>query len=176
MDEKAREHGAKFQRALLLGLVAGVAAAAALQLAYGRAGLTFHGGFWSAALVTFALTRLWNVDTNAIRAAADGDLGLAPGEVALRHGPANHKRGFEMAGGKLTLTNERLRFRPHALNLQTGEASFPLTSIRAVDPAATLGIVPNSIELTLADGRKERFVVSARTQWITAIRSVLSTT
>lgn len=92
------------------------------------------------------------------------------GEAILRQGAANHLKGVESIGGKLYLTNLRLHFRSHGLNVQVHEESYPLSSIIAVTPRATMGFVPNGMAVMLADGREERFVVNRRADWIAAIQ------
>lgn len=47
-------------------------------------------------------------------------------------GPANMKRGIEAAGGKLFLTNKRMIFKSHAINIQTGQTEIPYTDIVGV--------------------------------------------
>lgn len=91
------------------------------------------------------------------------------GEPVILQGPANHFKGIESVGGKLYLTRARLRFRSHGLNVQTHEASYPLDTIRSVEPARTLGIIPNGLAVTLEDGRRERFVVNRRGEWVEKI-------
>ena len=36
----------------------------------------------------------------------------------------------------------------------------------SVEPSRTLGIVPNGMTVTFSDGRRERFVVMNRTEWL----------
>lgn len=100
--------------------------------------------------------------------------GFEADEPLLHHSAANHFKGFEAVGGKLHLTRRRLRFRSHKFNVQTHDESYPLESIARVDPARSLGIVPNAIVVHLHDGRRERFVVMGRARWVGAIRSLLT--
>jgi hypothetical protein len=92
-----------------------------------------------------------------------------PGERVIHHGLANHFKGTESVGGKLYLTNHRLRFRSHSINIQVHDESYPIELITNVEPARTLGLIPNGLLVTLADGRRERFVVHHRSAWVRAI-------
>ena len=94
---------------------------------------------------------------------------FAPGEHVVHQGLANHFKGIEGVGGKLYLTNQRLRFQSHTLNVQVHDESYPLDLITNVEPARTLGLIPNGLLVTLADGRRERFVVHHRKAWVSAI-------
>ena len=94
---------------------------------------------------------------------------LEPGEKILKEGPANHFKGIEAVGGTLYLTDRRLIFKSHAVNVQAHEESYPLGSIVAVKPRNTLGIVPNGLAVTLADGRQEKFVIWGRQDWMNKI-------
>ena len=72
-------------------------------------------------------------------------------------------------GGKLQLTDRRLIFRSHSLNIQVHQEAYSLESIVAVKPRNTLGLVPNGMAVGLRDGREERFVVFGRGGWMSAI-------
>jgi len=100
-----------------------------------------------------------------------------PGEELLHDGPANHFRNGEGVGGWLYLTNRRLFFRSHPLNLQPHETDLPLGEIATAAPALTLGLIPNGLVVSTATGASERFVVEQRKSWSTAIaqaRTVLA--
>lgn len=99
--------------------------------------------------------------------------GFDDGEVVTKQGLANHFKGLEGVGGKLFLTNRRLRFRSHAMNVQNHDESYPLEDITAVEATKTLGLVPNGLLVHLREGRRERFVVSGRADWVQRLRSVI---
>ncbi|HNT24157.1 MAG TPA: GRAM domain-containing protein [Anaerolineales bacterium] len=94
---------------------------------------------------------------------------LEPGERIIKQGPANHFKGIEAVGGGIYLTDRRLVFISHAVNVQTHEEAYPLSSIIAIRPRNTLGLVPNGMTVVLADGREERFVIWGRKDWIKKI-------
>ena len=99
------------------------------------------------------------------RHASGLEIQLEPGEQLVHAGPANHYRGVEAVGGRLVLTDRRLAFRSHGMNIQRHEASYPLATITGVAPARMRGIVPNGLVVALADGSRERFVVAGRSRW-----------
>ncbi|HJB11566.1 MAG TPA: hypothetical protein H9786_13755 [Candidatus Brachybacterium merdavium] len=99
---------------------------------------------------------------------------LAPGEQVLHQGRANMQRGLETVGGQLVLTEQRLLFLPHALNLQSHVSEIPLDRVSGVRKAWTkflgaIPLAPNSLEIAAADGHSYSFVVTGRARWITAI-------
>ena len=77
---------------------------------------------------------------------------LLPGERRLREGAANLQRGAESVGGALLLTDRRLVFEPHGLNLHTRPEEIPLDGARGVRACWTrllgvLPVAPNAIEV-----------------------------
>lgn len=96
-----------------------------------------------------------------------------PTETIVRQGSANHFVGVEGVGGKLYLTTTRLYHQPHAANVQTQQASYPLSEIATAEKRNTFGIIPNGLLVTLKGGRQEKFVVAGRKKWITAITQQL---
>jgi hypothetical protein len=163
---------AAMRQVVLGGLAFGVAMGVFLGVMTGSGYYGFHGGFFSGFAFGWALKRFLGITGSApaappldARAAGfDGD------ETVLEHGPANHFKGLEGVGGKLFLTERRLRFRSHGFNVQNHDESYPLEDIVAVEPARTLGIIPNGLLVQLRDGRRERFVVTARGSWVASIR------
>jgi len=158
---------------LLAGLVFGVALGAVLWVTTASGYYAFHGGFLGGALFALALKAFLRIETP--RAPVDaGKEGFDEGETLLHHGPANHYKGIEAVGGRLFLTDKRLRFRSHAFNVQKHDESYPIDAIASVEPARTLGVVPNGLLVSLRDGRKERFVVSDRAGWVARLRGAAS--
>jgi hypothetical protein len=97
------------------------------------------------------------------------DIQLVEGEVIIKEGPANHFKGAEAVGGKLYLTNQRLFFKSHTVNVHVHEESYRLEDITSVRLRNTLGIVPNGMAVLLKDGREEKFVVYGRKDWMEKI-------
>jgi hypothetical protein len=96
-----------------------------------------------------------------------------PGERVIHRGLANHFKGAEGVGGKLYLTERRLRFRSHTLNIQVHDESYPLDQIASAEATRTLGILPNGLRVWMKDGRRERFVVHGHEEWAEAISKAI---
>lgn len=103
---------------------------------------------------------------------------LKPGETLLREGLANLFRGIEAVGGKLFLTDRRLYFQSHAINVQAGATEIPLSDIRGARAEWTrfLGIplAPNGLYVDTHSGHEYRFVVYRRRAWMSAIGEQIS--
>lgn len=101
---------------------------------------------------------------------------LHESESILREGTANLRRGIESVGGKLCLTNQRLIFESHRLNIQTGTTDIPLPEIHGARPAWTkvlgfLPAIPNGLTIVTTTDKQYDFVVHHRQQWAEAIRA-----
>lgn len=57
----------------------------------------------------------------------------------LFDGQANLYRGIEGVGGRLTLTQEYLFFKPYAINIQKDEETIYLSDIKRMEKINTLG-------------------------------------
>lgn len=79
---------------------------------------------------------------------------------------ANLFRGMEGVGGKLTITNERLYFQPHSLNIQTQPLELNLKDIAAVENRNTLFVIPNGMKIKMHNGQEHKFVVWKRAEII----------
>jgi hypothetical protein len=91
------------------------------------------------------------------------------GEDLVKEGGANHFRSIEAVGGWMYLTDRRLLFRSHSLNVQRHELSIPLETISEAKPRMTFGIIPNGLEVKTIDGNTEKFVVEDRKGWVKKI-------
>ena len=89
-----------------------------------------------------------------------------PDENVLFETPANHFKGVEGVGGKLYLTNKRLVFKSHNLNIQNHQLSILLTDIKNVGRHKTLGLVNNGLSIVTAEDKTEKFVVEQAENWI----------
>lgn len=87
-----------------------------------------------------------------------------PGENILFETGANHFKGSEAVGGRLYLTEKRLIFQSHKLNIQNHQLSIPLSEIQTVDRYKSMGIANNGIKITTGS-RTEKFVVEKPKQW-----------
>ena len=87
---------------------------------------------------------------------------LNPDEAILRTGGANFQHGIETVGGKLYLTNRRLIFESHALNIQRGATLIPLDDVSSATKCWTkflnlIPLMPNSLAITITQGQEFRF-------------------
>jgi hypothetical protein len=82
---------------------------------------------------------------------------------------ANLMRGVESVGGRMILTDQRILFEAHTLNLQTTPLAIPLSSIQTVVPSNVLGFVPTGITIRCTSGEEYRFVVGDRKRIISRI-------
>ena len=90
------------------------------------------------------------------------------GEQLLKQGAANLFRGLEGVGGWLYLTDKRLLFRPHQLNVQKQELSIPLDEVAEVRVCRTAWVVPNGLRVT-TNQWAHHFVVEDRRSWVDEI-------
>lgn len=139
----------------------------------GKSGVAVVTGLLAGLL--FALLTALFVSRVAQRDEGDGGSSagtetLGSGDGLLRSGLANHFKGIEAVGGKLFLTERRLRFVSHKLNVQRHDESWALDEIASVEPTRTLGIIPNGMRVTLRSGGRERFVLYERRAWVEAVR------
>lgn len=91
------------------------------------------------------------------------------GEDLVKEGGANHFRNIEAVGGWIYLTDQRLLFKSHSINVQRHELSIPLQKISEAKPCMTFGIIPNGLEIKTIDGNREKFVVEDRKSWVKKI-------
>ena len=104
---------------------------------------------------------------------------LCAGESVVRQGAANLQRGLESVGGRLFLTNQRLLFEAHKVNVQSEPLHLDIDAIRDVVGGWTkflgvLPLVPNALVVTVGDGDPVRFTVYGKAKWIEAIRGSIA--
>ena len=157
-------------------LYAGLAFGIWMGIAFGIwMGLVFGVGFgWQVAILMGLVAGLFFGLTIAgftavLSKRMSGRLPLHAGEEVLKEGPACHAFKGESVGGWLTLTNQRLHFTSHKINIQTHDLSLPLYEIAAAQTVATARIVPNGLQIKTASGDVERFVVNGRAEWVDAL-------
>ena len=107
------------------------------------------------------------------------DITLDKDEELVKEGAANLQKGIEVVGGKLYLTNRRILFIAHALNIQGGLTEVPLADIKSIDYGWTmfLGFIPiwpNCLSLSTGKGEKYSFVLFGRKVWAKKIGSLIS--
>lgn len=88
-----------------------------------------------------------------------------PGETVVFETPANHFKGIEAVGGKLYLTDKRLVFISHKLNIQNHRLVIPLLAIESVTKFTTLGVANTGLTIT-ANNQIEKFIVDQAEEWM----------
>lgn len=81
-------------------------------------------------------------------------------------GPANLFRGMEGVGGKLFLTNKKVVFKSHKINIQKGQTDIYYENISEIIKRKTLKLIENGIRIKTNDGNEFDFVVNEREKWI----------
>ena len=104
---------------------------------------------------------------------------LSDNEEIIKKGSANLQRGIETVGGKLYLTNERLNFESHKLNIQTGNLEISLKEINSLKKSWTklFGVIPlfpNAIKVLTKSNNEYIFTLLGRDAWISEIRNISS--
>ena len=98
---------------------------------------------------------------------------IDPGENVLLESPANHFKGIEAVGGKLYLTNKRIIFKSHKLNIQVHQLSIKLEDIKKFERYKTLGLVNNGLSLTTVNETTEKFVVNEIEEWTRQLEGMI---
>lgn len=104
-------------------------------------------------------------------------INLNPNETVIKQGGANLQCGVETVGGKLYLTDQRLVFRSHSFNVQTGETAVTLDEIGQTSLCWTkflniLPLAPNSLAVETKNGEEFRFVLFGRKSWKNEIDAI----
>ena len=99
---------------------------------------------------------------------------LDQNETLEFEGPANLFRGIEGVGGKLFITNKKLIFAAHKLNIQKGQTYIPYDEITSVSPRKTAKLIDNGLRINTIDSKEFDFVVNDREQWIELINQKIA--
>lgn len=99
---------------------------------------------------------------------------LEPDEEIAVQGPANLFRGFEGVGGKVFLTNKKIIFKSHKLNIQRGQTDIPYNDVKQVLKRKTGNIVDNGIRVITVSGKEHDFVLNDRDLWFDKLSKRLS--
>ncbi len=104
---------------------------------------------------------------------------LRQGEQVIKEGAANLQVNLETVGGKLYLTNQRLVFEAHWINIQSGTTELELSRIQMLEKCWTkfLGFVPlfrNSLVVYMEQGNEYHFVLSGYEAWKASIELQIS--
>ncbi len=99
---------------------------------------------------------------------------LDEGENLITERFANLFKGIEAVGGRMKVTDKRIIFEPHPINIQRGDVEIPLSEITEVRERSTLGIVPNGISIITKSREEYKFVVWNRKELIEIIKNAIS--
>lgn len=95
---------------------------------------------------------------------------LPPEETVISESRASYKKGLmKFVDGTLTLTNEKLYFKPHKANLTHEVKEISLRQIHATKKEKTLGFIRNRLSISDQEGTEYIFVVKKRNQFIEAL-------
>lgn len=160
----------KLKHKLILGVVAGAVQVLALSLMTDQSlpSVLFQGAFLG---VSFGWGMPYIMERMAKRMERKITMELTTGEENLHEGRANLFRKLEGVGGKLFLTNQRLHFKAHKMNVQSEPLSIPLDQIDEVSTFKTTKLfdLENGLGIKVLDGQEYRFVVNEREDWIDAL-------
>jgi hypothetical protein len=81
-------------------------------------------------------------------------------------GPAHIFRRIEGVGGKLFLTNRKVIFKFHKLEIQKGQTDINYANISELIKRKTAKLIENGIKIKTNDGEEFDFVVKEREKWI----------
>lgn len=91
---------------------------------------------------------------------------LLENESLIKEGGANHFKNMEGVGGWIYLTDKRILFKSHSVNIQKHELSIPLHKISEAKACMTFRVIPNGLRIQTTDGNEEKFVVEGRSDWV----------
>lgn len=84
-------------------------------------------------------------------------------------GFANLFRGFEAVGGKLFLTDKKMIFKSHKINIQNGQTDIQYQNVNQIIKRKTSRLINNGIRIVTNDNRKFDFVINDRDWWFEKI-------
>jgi hypothetical protein len=123
-------------------------------------------GLISGALSGFLFGWIMGLFANSKFVAKATKIDTEADENILFETAANHFKGAEAVGGKLYLTNKRLVFKSHKLNIQNHQLSLNRSDIQKVDRYKTMWMADNGLSVTTINGSVDKFVVEHRDKWL----------
>ena len=97
---------------------------------------------------------------------------LTMDERLLLESPADHMKGLIPVGGKLFLTDKRLVFKSHRINVRRHQQEFRLNQVNTVVQGE--GKLGRVLQVTFANNKIERFIVESPLQWIQMLQQQLN--
>jgi GRAM domain len=98
---------------------------------------------------------------------------LGENETIIHQGGANLFRSNDVSGGILYLTNERLIFIPHKININKSRHDIEIDDIVSIKEVKTL-IIDNGLVIESKDDSKFRFVLNSRDKWVEEIEKLIN--
>ncbi|WP_289046727.1 GRAM domain-containing protein [uncultured Olleya sp.] len=90
-------------------------------------------------------------------------------EIIQIEGPANLFRGIEGVGGKIFLTNKKMIFKSHKINIQKGQTDIDYVNIKQIVKRKTAKLIDNGIRIITKNEKQYDFVVNDRDIWFEKI-------
>lgn len=103
-------------------------------------------------------------------------IALETGEKLLAEVPANLWRGWEAVGGKVYITDRRIRFESHPYNFQVGLSEILMSEVKGISRVNHLGLIPNGLLVETQKTISYRFVVWNRERLIARIQMAITKT
>ena len=97
-------------------------------------------------------------------------INLQQNENIIKEGIANHIVKFDSVGGKLFLSNKRLIFKSHKINIHKHTIEIELNNISDCYKYKYLGIFSNRIKIITNENNIEKFVINKPNEWIETIK------
>lgn len=91
-------------------------------------------------------------------------------------GPANLFRGMEGVGGKIFLTNKKIIFKSHRINIQRGQTNIEYQNVKKIIERKTAKLINNGIRIITNDNKEYDFVVNERDLWVEKINKRIDKT
>ncbi len=93
-------------------------------------------------------------------------------EAVLKTSGANHVVKKEGVGGKLALTDRRLIFTSHKLNVQNHQFETSIDDVLTAEPVRFFTWFETGLMLHLKNGEQRKFIVDNPGEWIRSIREL----
>jgi hypothetical protein len=106
-----------------------------------------------------------------IRSKERNPIKLSEDETIELEGSAKLFRETEWVRGRLVITNKRLIFKSHKLNIQSGEIQLALDNIKETESRHKAIVFKNGMSITDNIGQKFNFLVMEQNSWITKINT-----
>lgn len=103
------------------------------------------------------------------------DFRLQEGEELIKKGKANYASNLiNKQGGELYLTNQRLIFKAHGLNVGDKMTIINIDDIMTFEKATNMIVIPNGLRIITQDGHKYKFVVYGRKKWVNELSKLIN--